>query len=89
MDYQVEFLHYYFRHSGAAQHRHFSRVDAFASRVAAIAECTAYEGVDPLSPFRVEVRHAVEEWRAGESADALRERAFAQLDTGRLRLVAS
>ena len=60
-----------------------------ASRVAAIAECTAYEGVDPLSPFRVEVRHAVEEWRAGESADALRERAFAQLDTGRLRLVAS
>lgn len=33
MDYQVEFLHYYFRHSGAAQHRHFSRVDAFASRV--------------------------------------------------------
>lgn len=59
-----------------------------ASRVSAIAECTAYEGVDPLSPFRVEVRHGVEEWREGESADALRERCFALLDRSHMRLVA-
>lgn len=60
-----------------------------ASRVSAIAECTAYEGVDPLSPFRVEIRHAVEEWRAGESADGLRERVFGLIQRNPIRLVAS
>lgn len=60
-----------------------------ASRVSAIAECTAYEGVDPATPFRVEVRHAVAEWREGESSDALRERAFSPIDHGVMRLVAS
>ncbi|MGY6629223.1 MAG: hypothetical protein ACXIVL_11950 [Oceanicaulis sp.] len=39
-----------------------------ASRVAAIAECTAYEGHDPLRPFRLDVRSHVCEPPAGADA---------------------
>lgn len=60
-----------------------------ASRVGAIAECTAYEGVDPLRPFRVEVHHSSAELAEGESAETLRERVFAQIGQGSMRLVAS
>ncbi|MGY6533506.1 diguanylate cyclase domain-containing protein [Glycocaulis sp.] len=47
-----------------------------ASRVAAIAECTAYEGADPNAPFRVVLRHDAVEARRGDTAPALVARAF-------------
>ncbi len=60
-----------------------------ASRVSAIAECTAYEGVDPLSPFRLELTSCVDQWTAEESAERLYERALARVDARPVRLVAS
>jgi len=48
-----------------------------AARVAAIAECTAYEGRDPLRPFRLDVRSQVCEPPAGADADAALALAFA------------
>lgn len=54
-----------------------------AARVAAIAECTAYEGADPKTPFRVLLRHDVAEAVAGDRAPALIARAFANVRTGR------
>lgn len=47
-----------------------------ASRVAAIAECTAYEGRDPLRPFRLDVRSHVCEPPAGADARAALALAF-------------
>lgn len=47
-----------------------------AARVAAIAECTAYEGADPHTPFRVSLRHDVAEARPGDTSAALIARAF-------------
>lgn len=50
-------------------------IDCVAARVAAIAECTAFESDDPLRPFRLSVRAAPVQTRPGETADALIERA--------------
>ncbi|MFN3835168.1 MAG: hypothetical protein ACK4NO_04620 [Glycocaulis sp.] len=47
-----------------------------AARVAAIAECTAYEGADPHAPFRLCLRHDAVEARPGDTAPALIARAF-------------
>lgn len=47
-----------------------------AARVAAIAECTAYESADPHAPFRVTLRHQAAEARAGDTAAGLIARAF-------------
>lgn len=50
-----------------------------AARVAAIAECTAYEGADPNSSFRILLRHQVADVSAGERAQALISRALSGL----------
>ena len=50
-----------------------------AARVAAIAECTAYEGADPQMPFRIVLRHDVTDAAAGDRAQTLVARAFANL----------
>ncbi len=50
-------------------------IDCVASRVAAIAECTAFESDDPLRPFRLSVRAAPVPTRPGETADMLIDRA--------------
>lgn len=50
-----------------------------AARVAAIAECTAYEGADPQTPFRIVLRHDVTDAAAGDRAQTLVARAFANL----------
>ena len=55
-------------------------IDAVAARVAAIAECTAFESDDPLRPFRLTVRAAPVQTRPGETAEALIERALRGLD---------
>jgi two-component system, cell cycle response regulator PopA len=54
-------------------------IDSVAARVAAIAECTAFEGDDPLRPFRLTVRAAPVQTRPGETAEALVERAVRSL----------
>ncbi|MCC5997175.1 MAG: diguanylate cyclase [Oceanicaulis sp.] len=48
-----------------------------AARVAAIAECTAYEGRDPLQPFRLSVTSHVSEPPVGADVRAALARAFA------------
>jgi two-component system, cell cycle response regulator PopA len=55
-------------------------IDCVAARVAAIAECTAFESDDPLQPFRLTVRAAPVQPRPGETAEALVERALRGLD---------
>lgn len=54
-----------------------------ASRVAAIAECTAYEGRDPLRPFRLDVRSHVCEPPAGADAHAALSMAFPPMQAAR------
>ncbi|MAK63612.1 MAG: hypothetical protein CMF75_02545 [Maricaulis sp.] len=55
-------------------------IDCVAARVAAIAECTAFESDDPLQPFRLTVRAAPVQPRPGETAEALVERALRGLE---------
>lgn len=57
-----------------------------AARVAAIAECTAYEGADPNSSFRLLLRHEVADVSPGERAQALISRAMANLRQERAAL---
>ncbi|WP_417493488.1 hypothetical protein [Maricaulis sp.] len=54
-------------------------IDCVAARVAAIADCTAFESEDPLQPFRLGVLSAAVEVRADETAEALIERAVLKL----------
>ena len=54
-----------------------------ASRVAAIAECTAYEGRDPLRPFRLEVRSQVSEPAPGADASTALALAFGPSEAAR------
>ena len=54
-------------------------IDCVAARVAAIAECTAFESDDPLRPFRLSIRAAPIQTRPGEVAEALVERALRSL----------
>ena len=42
-----------------------------SNRVSAIAECTAYEGADPLKPFRLELSPMIDEASTETRADAL------------------
>jgi two-component system cell cycle response regulator PopA len=42
-----------------------------SNRVSAIAECTAYEGADPLKPFRLELSPSIEDAAGETSAEAL------------------
>ena len=42
-----------------------------SNRVSAIAECTAYEGADPLKPFRLELTPSIEDAAGETQADAL------------------
>ena len=55
-------------------------IDCVAARVAAIAECTAFESDDPLQPFRLSVRAAPVMPRSDETAEALVERALRGLN---------
>ncbi len=48
-----------------------SEAKMVSNRVSAIAECTAYEGVDPLKPFRLELTPSIEDATGETSADAL------------------
>ena len=54
-------------------------VDCVAARVAAIADCTAFESEDPLRPFRLHVETAAIESMDEETAEALIERAMRSL----------
>lgn len=56
-------------------------IDCVAARIAAIAECTAFENEDPLHPFRLSVRAAPVQTRPGETAEALVERALRALQS--------
>lgn len=59
-----------------------------ASRVAAIAECTAYEGSDPLQPFRIQLFTDVCPATAEDTADSFIARAFARLEEKTVPLAA-
>ena len=59
--------------------------EVVAARVAAIAECTAYESEDPLQPFRMMIRHRVSQTAAGDDAQSLLKRAFAVTEQARRR----
>lgn len=59
-----------------------------AARVAAIAECTAYEGADPNTPFRVLIRHEVAEAGPGDRGQSLVARAFSALRPERTSVAA-
>ncbi|WP_429911360.1 diguanylate cyclase domain-containing protein [Glycocaulis sp.] len=67
-----------------------STVDAqvVAARVAAIAECTAYEGEDPQMPFRIVLRHEVADAGSGDKAQTLIARAFNALHPERTAVAA-
>tara|TARA_R110000868_G_scaffold1146_4_gene8777 strand:+ start:22062 stop:23378 length:1317 start_codon:yes stop_codon:yes gene_type:complete len=54
-------------------------IDCVATRVAAIAECTAFESNDPLQPFRLGVLSASVQVQPDETAEALIERAVRKL----------
>ncbi|SDL94257.1 GGDEF domain-containing response regulator [Maricaulis salignorans] len=54
-------------------------IDCVAKRVAAIADCTAFESEDPLQPFRLSVLSASVDLRPDEAAEGLIERAVAKL----------
>jgi len=56
-----------------------SGIDCVATRVAAIADCTAFESEDPLQPFRLSVLSASVELRPDEAAESLIERAVQKL----------
>ncbi|AZU04164.1 response regulator receiver modulated diguanylate cyclase [Glycocaulis alkaliphilus] len=59
-----------------------------AARVAAIAECTAYEGEDPQTPFRIVLRHEVTDAGAGDKAQTLIARTLAGLHQERVAVAA-
>lgn len=59
-----------------------------AARVAAIAECTAYEGEDPQTPFRIVLRHEVTDAGSGDKAQSLIARALSGLHQERASVVA-
>lgn len=58
---------------------HLDGADSVAERIRAIAECTAFEGDDPLKAFRLTVETGTSEARGGETAEALIERTQRQL----------
>lgn len=58
-----------------------------AERVAAIADCTAFEGDDPLKPFRLTVRTAAIDAQGEETAEALIERALRSLTAPKTQVI--
>ncbi|WP_421791635.1 hypothetical protein [Hyphobacterium sp.] len=58
-----------------------------AERVSAVAECTAFDGDDPLHPFRLNVHCGALEAAGEETAEALIERGQRLLDSTRLEAV--
>jgi two-component system cell cycle response regulator PopA len=56
-------------------------IECVASRVAAIAECTAFESEDPLQPFRLGVVSATVEVQPDETAEALIDRVVRKLQS--------
>lgn len=64
-------------------------VEQVASRVSAIADCTAFESDDPHHPFRLTVRTAASEARPDETAEALIERTLSRLNAPASSVAAS
>lgn len=60
-----------------------------ANRVAAIAECTAYEGSDPLQPFRINLSSEVCQASPDDQADTFLTRAIQSLERKTVPLAAS
>lgn len=58
-----------------------------AERIAAVADCTAFDGDDPLYPFRLNVHCVALEASGEETAEALIERATRLLDKARMEAV--
>lgn len=58
-----------------------------AERIAAVAECTAFDSDDPLRPFRLNVSCIAVEASGEETAEALVERGRRMLDAARLEAV--
>ena len=55
-----------------------SEAKMVSNRVSAIAECTAYEGADPLKPFRLELSPMIDDANTETRADALIEQMMRQ-----------
>lgn len=66
---------------------HLDGADSVAERIRAIAECTAFEGDDPLKAFRLTVETGTSEARGGETAEALIERTQRQIGLPRTKAV--
>lgn len=66
---------------------HLDGADSVAERIRAIAECTAFEGDDPLKAFRLTVETGTSEARGGETAEALIERTQRQLGLPKTKAV--
>ncbi|GJL97393.1 MAG: GGDEF domain-containing protein [Hyphobacterium sp.] len=58
-----------------------------AERVSAVADCTAFDGDDPLHPFRLNINCAALEATGEETAEALVERGQRKLATSRMEAV--
>lgn len=61
--------------------------ECVAERVSAVAECTAFDGDDPLHPFRLNVNCIALEATGEETAEALIERGTRLLDRSRMEAV--
>lgn len=61
--------------------------ECVAERVSAVAECTAFDGDDPLHPFRLNINCVSLEATGEETAEALIERGTRMLDRARLEAV--
>lgn len=66
---------------------HLDGADSVAERIRAIAECTAFEGDDPLKAFRLTVETGTAEARGAETAEALIERTQRQLGLPKTKAV--
>jgi len=66
---------------------HKDGASCVAERVAAVADCTAFDGDDPLHPFRLNVNCVALEAAGEETAEALIERGTRLLDRTRLEAV--
>lgn len=66
---------------------HLDGADSVAERIRAIAECTAFEGDDPLKAFRLTVETGTAEARGSETAEALIERTQRQIGLPKTRAV--
>lgn len=66
---------------------HLDGADSVAERIRAIAECTAFEGDDPLKAFRLAVETGTSEARGAETAEALIERTQRQIGLPRTKAV--